>query len=120
VACNARHQLRPRLARWLLTALDRAPSAAAGQPVTLPLTQEFLAEMLGVRPSAVSEAVLGFQEAGLVRLRRGGVQVLDRIGLERAACECYAAIQRRIARLLPVSSVSSRRATRAAPASEGR
>ena len=100
-ACNAAHALRPRLARWLLTALDRADPAALPDMVALPLTQEFLAEMLGVRRATVGEALLGLQADGLVRLRRGGVLVLDRDRLGHVACECYEAVRRRIASLLP-------------------
>ncbi len=101
VACNAAHPLRARLARWLLTALDRAGPAADGAAAALPLTQEFLAEMLGVRRATVGEALLALQADGLVRLRRGGLVVLDRDGLSGVACECYDAVRRRFARLLP-------------------
>ena len=99
VACNASHPVRARLARWLLTANDRAagPSNAA----TLPLTQEFLAEMLGVRRATVSEIVLALQEEGLLRVRRGSVQILDRERLASVACECYGAVRNSFARLLP-------------------
>ncbi|CAH2605832.1 Crp/Fnr family transcriptional regulator (plasmid) [Rhodovastum atsumiense] len=101
VACRAAHQVRPRLARWLLTALDRAPG---GDPA-LPLTQEFLAEMLGVRRATVGEAALALQAGSLIRIRRGCVVVLDRAGLERAACECHAALRRRFERLLQDAAV---------------
>lgn len=100
-ACNATHALRPRLARWLLTTLDRAAPTAAPEGTMLPLTQEFLAEMLGVRRATVGEALLALQAEELVRLRRGGVLVLDRAGLGRVTCECYEALRRRLARLLP-------------------
>ncbi|MDO9712211.1 Crp/Fnr family transcriptional regulator [Paracraurococcus lichenis] len=96
-ACNAQHPLRPRLARWLLTAQDRADDAAA--PV--PLTQEFLAEMLSVRRASAGEAALGLQAEELVRLSRAGVTVLDRARLEGASCECHGALRRRFAQLLP-------------------
>ncbi|MDO9709316.1 Crp/Fnr family transcriptional regulator [Paracraurococcus lichenis] len=96
-ACNAQHPLRARLARWLLTAQDRSGDAAA----PLPLTQEVLAEMLSVRRASVGEVALALQAEGLVRLSRGGVRVLDRAGLEGAACECHAALRCRYGRLLP-------------------
>lgn len=105
-ACNAAHPVRARLARWLLVALDRAGPAPAGDGTMLPLTQEFLSEMLGVRRATVGEALLALQAEGLVRLRRGGPVVLDRRRLGDAACECYAAVRRRFAVLLP--SVSAR------------
>jgi CRP-like cAMP-binding protein len=66
-----------------------------------PLTQEFLAIMLGVRRSGVTLAAGALQDAGLIRYRRGGIRVLDRAGLEAAACECYGAVRRQYDRLLP-------------------
>jgi CRP-like cAMP-binding protein len=104
-ACNAAHPVRARLARWLLVALDRAGPAPAGDGTILPLTQEFLAEMLGVRRATVGEALLALQAEGLVRLRRGGPMVLHRDGLTRASCECYAAVHDRFAALLPAVSI---------------
>jgi CRP-like cAMP-binding protein len=98
VACNAAHRQPARLARWLLVALDRAAPEDGGR---LPLTQEFLAMMLGVRRATVGDALLAFQARGLVRLHRGGVTVLDRERLGRTACECYDAVRRRYAALLP-------------------
>ena len=98
VACNAAHPLRARLARWLLVALDRAGPDTDGH---LPLTQEFIALMLGVRRATVGDALLALQGEGTVRLRRGGLTVLDRERLGAAACECYGAVRRRYARLLP-------------------
>ncbi|CAH2605636.1 Winged helix-turn-helix domain-containing protein (plasmid) [Rhodovastum atsumiense] len=85
VACMAAHRGRPRLASWLLTALDRAPG---GNPA-LPLTQEFLAGMLAVRRVTAGEAPLSLQAEELTRIRRGRVHVLDRrgLGLGRAACD---------------------------------
>lgn len=83
----------------------------------LPLPQEFLAEMLAVRRPTVSEALLAFQAAGLVRLRRGGLTVLDRAGLERESCECHAAVRARFARLLPRPAATHR--PPAAPAPSG-
>jgi CRP-like cAMP-binding protein len=88
-ACNALHQLEARLARWLLQTLDRVDDPK------LPLTQEFMAQMLGVRRSTVTVVAGKLQELGLIRYHRGHVVVLDRARLEETACECYAAIRRR-------------------------
>jgi CRP-like cAMP-binding protein len=88
-ACNALHPLEARLARWLLQALDRTNEHG------LPLTQDFIAQMLGVRRTTVTVVAGRLQEAGLIRCRRGRVTILDRAGLEPAACECYRAIRRR-------------------------
>jgi CRP-like cAMP-binding protein len=84
-ACNALHPLEARLARWLLQALDRTES-------DLPLTQDSIARMLGVRRTTVTVVASRLQEGGLIRWRRGHIVVLDRVGLEDAACECYRAI----------------------------
>lgn len=100
VACNAVHRVPARLARWLLTAQDRSPPGERGDGGMLSLTHEFLAEMLAVRRATVTEALNGLQDAGLIRARRGGVQVLDRTGLEAASCECHAVLRRHWARLL--------------------
>jgi CRP-like cAMP-binding protein len=88
-ACNALHPLEERLARWLLQALDRADDPE------LPLTQEFIAQMLGVRRTTVTMIASQLQEAGMIRYHRGHIAVLDRSRLEEAACECYSAIRRR-------------------------
>ena len=97
-ACNGRHALEPRLARWLLMAHDRFDGDE------LPLTQEFLALMLGVqRPSVTITAGL-LQRAGLLRYANGLITVLDRAGLEAASCECYRVVQRRFATLLGQAS----------------
>ena len=95
-ACHAAHKAEARLARWLLLVQDRAGGAAV-----LPLTQEFLALMLGVRRTTVTEAARRLQGAGLIGYRRGRVSVLDRAGLEAAACECYGAICRAYERCAP-------------------
>ena len=93
-ACNGRHGLEQRLARWLLMAHDRADGDE------LPLTQEFMAMMLGVhRPSITITAGI-LQRAGLIRYSGGRVTVTDRPSLEAACCECYGAVQRRFATLL--------------------
>jgi CRP-like cAMP-binding protein len=95
VACNALHTTEERAARWLLATHDRA-----GDNI-IQLTQESLAEMLGVQRTTVS-AVTGVLAArGLLRNRRGRIEVLDRPGLERAACECYRAVEGHFAKLLP-------------------
>jgi CRP-like cAMP-binding protein len=93
-ACTAHHGAGPRLARWLLMAHDRADAGA------LPATHDLLAAVLGVRRPSVSIAATALQRAGLIRYHRGAVTVLDRAGLERAACACYAAIRDEGARLL--------------------
>lgn len=86
-ACNAVHSIEERCARWLLTTQDRLGSDV------LPLTQEFLATMLGVRRPSVTLAAGSLQQAGLIHYTRGRITVLDRAGLEAASCECYRAIQ---------------------------
>jgi CRP-like cAMP-binding protein len=85
-ACNSRHRLGPRLARWLLMTQDRMQSD------TFPVTHEFLARMLNVRRAGVTRAAGILQGRKLVRYRRGIITVLDRPALERAACDCYRAV----------------------------
>jgi CRP-like cAMP-binding protein len=84
-ACNAKHHAEARLSRWLLQTRDRIESD------TLPLTQEFLSEMLGVRRTTVTLVARALQTAGLIKYRRGSIHLLDVEGLKNAACECYAA-----------------------------
>jgi len=86
--CLRFHPIGPRLARWLLMTQDRARSA------TFRITQEFLAYMLGVRRVGITVAAGSLQRAGLIEYRRGALTVLDRAGLEGAACTCYAGDQR--------------------------
>lgn len=93
-ACNRRHTLERRCARWLLMSHDRAESDV------FPLTQEFLAYMLGVHRPAVATALGTLRRAGLIGSMRGGIRITDRAGLERAACECYATIRERERALL--------------------
>jgi CRP-like cAMP-binding protein len=100
-ACNRVHPIEQRCARWLLLTQDRIDG------VEVPLTQEFLAYMLGVRRQSVTEASGRLQRAGLIRNRRGNITILDRAGLERASCECYGVIAAEFERLLPPPSVSS-------------
>jgi CRP-like cAMP-binding protein len=82
-ACNGLHEIEARLARWLLMVEDRVQSDK------FYLTQEFLAEMLGIRRTSVSAAAGSLQKSGLIAYRRGHIQVIKRKGLEEAACECY-------------------------------
>lgn len=93
-ACNRLHPLEGRLAKWLLTNKDRAQSD------TLPLTQEFLGVMLGVRRAGVSEAVGSLESAGHITHARGQIRIADEGGLERAACECYRVVRKEYDRLL--------------------
>jgi CRP-like cAMP-binding protein len=94
-ACGVAHPVRARLARWLLHTSDRTESA------DVPLTQQFLADILGVRRASVTEAIGELQSLGAVRARRGGVTIVRRDELAAAACECYALIAREYDRLLP-------------------
>ena len=93
-ACNRVHLVEQRCARWLLQTHDRVGSDRFS------LTQEFLAQMLGVRRTGVSAAAGLLQKAGLIRYARGRITVLDRPGLESAACECYRVIKREFDRLI--------------------
>jgi CRP-like cAMP-binding protein len=92
-ACNARHQLEQRLARWMLIAHDRAESDE------LPLTHEFLSVMLGVRRAGVTVAGI-LRDEGLIHYDRGHVTILDRPGLEATSCECHGATRAEFTRLL--------------------
>jgi CRP-like cAMP-binding protein len=94
-ACNGAHSLNERLARWLLTMHDREKTNDVN------LTQEFLAEMLCVHRPTLTMALRLFQTTGLVKLRRGGVAIIDRAGLEEATCECYWHIRREHEKLAP-------------------
>lgn len=93
--CNRHHSLDQQLCRWLLLSLDRL------QGTDLVMTQELIANMLGVRREGVTEAALRLQRAGLIRYSRGHISVLDRPGLERRTCECYAVVKDEYDRLLP-------------------
>jgi len=93
--CNRHHSLDQQLCRWLLLSLDRL------QGNELVMTQELIANMLGVRREGVTEGALKLQKAGLIRYVRGHITVLDRKGLERRSCECYAVVKREYVRLLP-------------------
>jgi CRP-like cAMP-binding protein len=99
-ACNALHSLECRLARWLLQAHDRIEGPR------LDLTQELLSQMLGVRRTSVTMTATKLEQTGLIRQRRAAIEIVDRKGLEEAACECYAAIRLRSRPPLPYSAVS--------------
>jgi CRP-like cAMP-binding protein len=93
--CNRHHSVDQQLCRWLLLSLDRLPTN------TLSMTQELIANMLGVRREGVTEAAGKLQKAGLIDYRRGLITVLDRPGLEKRVCECYTVVKTEFDRLLP-------------------
>jgi CRP-like cAMP-binding protein len=93
--CNRHHTLDQQLCRWLLLSLDRLPSNE------LAMTQDLIANMLGVRREGVNDAAGKLQEAGLIHYSRGHIVVLDRLGIEARTCECYAVVKRESDRLLP-------------------
>jgi len=93
-ACNVTHSVEARLARWLLRARDLAASD------TLPFTQEFLAEILGATRPTVSVIAHTLQQAGLIKYKRGRIQIVNLEGLQEAACECYATIEKHYSALL--------------------
>ena len=95
--CNRHHTLDQQLSRWLLLSLDRL------QGNELVMTQELIANMLGVRREGVTESAVKLQGAGLIRYARGRITVLDRPGLEQRSCECYAVVKKEYDRLLPAS-----------------
>jgi CRP-like cAMP-binding protein len=95
VACNALHALESRLCRWLLQTHDCVDGDA------IPLTQEFLGQMLGVRRTTVTIAARLLQSAGLIRYRRGLIHIIDRAGLEEIACECYAVVRHNLDKVFP-------------------
>ena len=92
-ACNWRHPLERRLARWLLRIADRMAGAERSGLIEIPLTQEFLASMLGARIAGVNEAVSALTAAGVIRHRRHVIEIVDRDALEAACCECYATVR---------------------------
>ncbi|MEO8525626.1 MAG: Crp/Fnr family transcriptional regulator [Caldimonas sp.] len=93
--CNRHHTLDQQLCRWLLLSMDRL------QGNELVMTQELIANMLGVRREGVTEGALKLQKAELIRYSRGHITVLDRVGLEKRSCECYAVVKNEYDRLLP-------------------
>jgi CRP-like cAMP-binding protein len=98
--CNRHHSLDQQLCRWLLLSLDRLHSNE------LVMTQELIADMLGVRREGVTEAAGHLQEAGLISYRRGRITVLDRHKLEQRTCECYAVVKNEYDRLLPATTAT--------------
>ncbi len=98
--CNRHHTIDQQLCRWLLLSLDRLPSNE------LEMTQELIANMLGVRREGVTEAAGRLQSAGLIRYSRGHIRILDRPGLEARVCECYEVVRREFERLLPERTLS--------------
>jgi Mn-dependent DtxR family transcriptional regulator len=93
--CNRHHTIDQQLCRWLLLSLDRLPTNE------LIMTQELIADMLGVRREGVTEAAGKLQDAGLIRYHRGHITVLNRSGLEERVCECYEVVRNEFHRLLP-------------------
>jgi CRP-like cAMP-binding protein len=93
--CNRHHSLDQQLCRWLLLSLDRLHG------IELVMTQELIANMLGVRREGVTEGARRLQEAGLIRYARGRITMLNRKGLEKRSCECYAVVKKEYDRLLP-------------------
>ena len=92
--CNRHHSIEQQLCRWLLLSLDRLPND------TLTMTQDLIANMLGVRREGVTTAAGHLQRAGLISYSRGRITVLDRPGVEKAACECYGVVKREVDRLI--------------------
>ena len=93
--CNGHHSVDQQLCRWLLLSLDRLPD------MELVMTQELIANMLGVRREGVTEAAGKLQKEGLIHYRRGHITVIDRHGLEKRVCECYGVVRDEFRRLLP-------------------
>jgi CRP-like cAMP-binding protein len=94
--CNRHHSLDQQLCRWLLLSMDLQDGNE------LVMTQELIANMLGVRREGVTEAALNLQKMGLIRYARGHITVMDRDGLEGRVCECYAVVKKEYDRLLPL------------------
>jgi Mn-dependent DtxR family transcriptional regulator len=95
VVCNRHHSVDQQLCRWLLLSLDRSDGSE------LVMTQELIAQILGVRREGVTEAAGRLRKDGLIRYARGRISVLERRGLEQRACECYAMVKKEYSRLLP-------------------
>lgn len=93
--CNRHHTVEQQLCRWLLLNLDRLPTNQ------LQMTQELIASMLGVRREGVTAAAKRLQAAGMIKYCRGRITIIDRAGLEKRVCECYAVVRREYDRLLP-------------------
>jgi CRP-like cAMP-binding protein len=105
VACNAMHTTEEKMCRWLLMMHDRAEGEA------LPYTHEFLSHMLGANRKSVTLAAQSMQTAGLISYRRGKIQILNRRGLEKASCECYAIVKERFDAFLKPPSTAVHRAS---------
>ena len=110
--CNRHHSIDQQLCRWLLLTLDRLASAS------ISMTQELIANMLGVRREGVTEAAGNLQTAGLIRYTRGHIAVLDRAGIEARCCECYAVVKRETDRLFPPRGAPAPKAAFAPPAND--
>lgn len=93
--CNRHHSIDQQLCRWMLLSLDRLPGN------NLVMTQELIANMLGVRRESVTEAAGKLQKLGIISYQRGHIKVLDRPGLEKLSCECYAVVKKETDRILP-------------------
>jgi CRP-like cAMP-binding protein len=98
--CNRHHSLDQQLCRWLLLSLDRLEGDE------LVMTQELIANMLGVRREGVTEGATRLQEAGLIQYARGRIKVLNRVELEKRSCECYAVVKKEYDRLLPAQQAA--------------
>ncbi|MPR10418.1 helix-turn-helix domain-containing protein [Microvirga tunisiensis] len=99
MACNAFHSVEARCCRWIIASGDRTGRE------DVPLTHEYLAEMLGVQRSTVSAVTMPLQDTGLIHQRRGKITILDRTRLENAACECYGILRAQCLQLLPLAQV---------------
>jgi len=106
VACNALHALEARLCRWLLQTRDCTDGDV------IPVTQDFLGQMLGVRRTTVTNAARVLQGAGLISYRRGHIQIVNRPALQEIACECYAVVKHNSDSTFPPSDSVSRRASK--------
>lgn len=109
VACNALHSVEARFCRWILSCHDRISGD------TLALTQEFLADMLGVQRTTVTAVARSLQDKGAIRYRRGQVDIIDRSILEASACECYGVVHRTYDRLIPPAGARVRAESEALP-----
>lgn len=98
--CNRHHAVDQQFCRWLLLTLDRLSASE------IVMTQELLANILGVRRASITEAAGNLQKAGLIRYERGHITVLDREGLERRSCECYGVVKKEYDRLLPPTTAT--------------
>lgn len=100
--CNRHHSIEQQLSRWLLINLDRVPTNE------LTITQELISTMLGVRREGITDAAGNLQRAGFIKYRRGHISVIDRVGLESTACECYHVVKKEFDRLLSGSSTPNK------------